>query len=162
MVDLENDTALITGADSGLGRAMADELAAAGANVIVADVDMDGATETVAQVEENDGNATAVDVDVTDPASIEAGVETATEEYGAIDVLCNNAGILDDHAPVLDTDEALWDAIMNVNLKGVYNVTKAVLPVMLNNGGSAVINTDPSLGKSLAEVEQRIRPRNMV
>lgn len=130
-----------------MGRAMAQELAAAGANVVVADIDMDSANETVTQVEDDGGTAMAVELDVTDSESAATGVDTATDEFGDIEILCNNAGILDDYAPLLETDEEVWDGVMGVNLKGMFNVSKEVLPSMLDAGGGAVINTASVAGK---------------
>lgn len=147
MVNLENGTAFITGSGSGMGRAMATELAAAGTTVVIADIDTDGAEETLSQVKDDGGTGTIVEVDVTDRESVEAGVDDALDKYGTIDILCNNAGILDDYSPVLETDESLWDGVIDINLKGVYNVTKEVLPQMQNNGGGAIVNTASIAGK---------------
>lgn len=112
---LEGKVALITGAGSGMGRAMAREFSAQGAAVVA--------------------------TDVSDSASVNGAVGKALEELGQIDVLCSNAGVLDDYATVLETDEADWDRVVDINLKGMYLTAKAVLPQMIENGGGAIVNT---------------------
>jgi 3-oxoacyl-[acyl-carrier protein] reductase len=148
MTDLDGSVAFITGGGSGMESAMANEFAAEGVSVVVADVDTDGTKETVQQISDEGGEGLAIEVDVTKRESIATGVEQAVEEYGTIDVLYNNAGILDDYTPLLETSEDLWDGIIDVNLKGIYSVSKEVLPVMLDNDdGGAVINTSSVVGK---------------
>lgn len=148
MVQLADSVVAITGAASGMGQAMATEFADEGAAVVVIDVDEDGISETVTDIGKNGGEATGIVGDVTDPDSMGSVVDEASEEYGTIDVLCNNAGILDDYTPAGETDEDLWDAVIGVNLKGVFLSTKAALPVLEDGEAEGVvINTASVAGK---------------
>jgi len=125
-MDLENDVAIVTGGARGIGKGIADVLSAAGATVVVADVDEAAASEAVASLP---GEAMAVRVDVTDEAGTEALAEAVVEEYGRIDVLCANAGIF----PSASLDEmttADWDEVFDVNAKGVMLSVTACLPHM--------------------------------
>ncbi len=140
MGKLDNKTAFITGAGSGMGKAQAVLFAKEGARVIAADINVEGVKETEKQIKEAGGEALAVELDVSSKASVEEAVQKGLEKYGAIDVLSNTAGILDGYAPTLETSEELWDKILNINLKGVYYVTNAVLPQMIERSGGVVIN----------------------
>jgi 3-oxoacyl-[acyl-carrier protein] reductase len=126
---------------------MANEFATRDANVVAVDIDTEAVEKTAQQIVDSGGDAIGLEGDVTDGESVSTVVEQAVDEYGRIDVLCNNAGILDDYAPVLDTPEDLWDSIINVDLKGVYLFTNEVLPVMLDHDGGAVVNTASIAGK---------------
>lgn len=127
--------AFITGAASGMGRAMAAEFADQGAAVVALDVDGDGARATVG----DDG--LAVTADVGDAAAISAAVRTALDRFGRIDVLCSNAGVLDDYAPALDTSPELWDRLVRINLTGTFLLARAILPGMLERGSGHIITT---------------------
>ena len=140
MKRLENKVALITGAGSGMGRAQAVLFAEEGASIIAADINMNGLKKTVEDIEKNGGSAFAVEIDVSDKSSVEEGVRKGLEKYGKIDILSNTAGILDDYKPTLDTPEELWDKIMAVNLKGVYFMTNAVLPQMIEREEGTIVN----------------------
>jgi len=133
----EGKTALVTGGASGIGRATALRLAAEGARVTIADVNEEGARETAAEID-----GAVVVMDVADVASVRAGVEQA----GPLDVLVNNAGT-DRFAWFADTDEALWDFVLGVNLKGVLAVSHAVLPVMRERGAGAIVNVASEAGR---------------
>ncbi|MET7466390.1 glucose 1-dehydrogenase [Nonomuraea sp. NPDC005501] len=135
---LDDRVALITGAGSGIGRAMAVTFAKAGARVVVCDIDADGAARTAADIGDAALPATA---DIGDEASVTALVETAISAYGHIDVLCNNAGIMDTMALPAEIPLALWERVLRVNLTGTFLVTHAVLPHMLRQGRGAIVNT---------------------
>lgn len=148
MVTLQNATVVITGAASGMGRAMAVEFAEEGSNVVVVDVDEDGTDEVVSEITDDGGTAIGVFGDVSDTESVETVVETALEEYGTIDVLVNNAGILDDFAPAGDTSDDLWDAVIGVNLDGPFYLTREALPALKDGDEEGiVINTASIAGK---------------
>jgi len=139
---LAGKTALITGAGSGIGREAARLFAAEGACVVVADRDATGAAATVEAIGEAGGRASAVSVDVTQSAEVEAAVAAAEGEFGALHVLFNNAGIFpDDDGSPIDTPEATWDRVMNVNLKGVFLGCKYGIPALLRAGGGSIVNT---------------------
>lgn len=140
MKRLNNKVALITGAGSGMGKAQAILFAKEGAKIIAADIDMSGLEKTVEEIRSAGGDAYAVQIDVSKKSSVEAGVKSGLEQYGQIDILSNTAGILDDYKPSLDTSEELWDRIMGINLKGVYYMTNAVLPHMLEREKGSIIN----------------------
>ncbi|MDX2165520.1 MAG: glucose 1-dehydrogenase [Deltaproteobacteria bacterium] len=139
---LSGKTALITGAGSGIGRAAALRFAAEGARVVVADFVEVGGRETVAQVIAAGGEADFVRVDVVKAADVEAMIGFAEQRFGALHVLFNNAGIFpDEDGSVLETDEATFDRVINVNLKGVFFGCKYGIPALLRAGGGSLINT---------------------
>src|SRR4051794_22695205 len=134
---LEGARALVTGGASGIGAATARRLAAEGAEIVIADLDLDGARDVAADL---DGAAVAMDV--ADVASVHRGVE----QTGAIDVLVNNAGT-DRFAFFVHTDPELWDFVLGVNLRGVIAVTHAVLPAMQERGGGVIVNVASEAGR---------------
>jgi len=139
--------AVVTGAGSGIGQEVAVEFAAAGARVVVGDVDEEGGRETVEQIESAGGEATFVDADVTDMAAVESMVETAVDEYGRLDFGVNNAGIGGDQKPTGEYTEEGWERVIDVNLNGVWRCTKAELERMAEqDGGGVVVNMASVLG----------------
>lgn len=124
---------LITGANSGIGYAQAEAFLKHGANVFAIDIKDDN----LLNLQKNDREFFQYQIaDVSDKQA----VEQAVQHFGAIDILLNTAGILDDYAKTLDTSEALWDQIINTNLKGTYLVTNAVLPQMLEQKKGCIVN----------------------
>jgi 2-hydroxycyclohexanecarboxyl-CoA dehydrogenase len=138
---LEGRTALVTGGAGGIGAATARRLAAEGARVAVGDLDVDAARAVAAEI---DGFAT--DLDVSDTASVGRAVEAIAGEIGPVDVLVNNAGT-DRFAYFLHTDEALWDLVVGVNLRGVLACTHAVLGAMHERGGGSIVNVASEAGR---------------
>ena len=138
---LEGRTALVTGGAGGIGAATARRLAAEGARVAVGDIDLDAAREVAAEI---DGHAT--ELDVADTASVARAVQATTDELGPIDVLVNNAGT-DRFAYFVHTDEALWDFVLGVNLRGVLACTHAVLGSMHERGGGIIVNVASEAGR---------------
>jgi NAD(P)-dependent dehydrogenase (short-subunit alcohol dehydrogenase family) len=136
---LEGKVALITGAASGMGRAAAELFAAEGARVVVSDV-TDG-DDTVDAITSAGGDAVFVRADVSRADDCTAMVRAATDTYGALHILYNNAGIFpDDDGGVLDTPESTWARVMDINLKGVWLGCRAGIPAMLESGGGAIVN----------------------
>jgi NAD(P)-dependent dehydrogenase (short-subunit alcohol dehydrogenase family) len=130
---------IVTGAGSGMGRAAAKKFAAEGARVVVADVVEPSGNETVGQIKSAGGEAIFQKVDVTNWDSVQALVKKAVDAYGKLDVYVNNAGLLDAMSTCLDTSEALWDKILNVNLKGYFFGCKASLPELFKTKGNIVM-----------------------
>ena len=137
---------LVTGGGSGIGRATALALAAAGARVVVSDVNGEGVAETVRLVEAAGGTAWGMVVDVTQGAAVEALVRGTVERYGRLDWAVNNAGVGGVMAPTDQQSEAAWDSIMDVNLKGVWLCMKYEIRAMLEQGGGAIVNVASAAG----------------
>ena len=140
MSRLADKICVITGGGSGIGQATALCFAAEGAKVVVADINPGAASETSRLIEKNGAAALAVTVDVTQAASVQKMLHKAVEIFGRIDVLVNNAGF-GLAATVEETDEADWDRLMAVNLKGVFLGCKYVVPIMRRQGGGVIVNT---------------------
>jgi 3-oxoacyl-[acyl-carrier protein] reductase len=138
--NLIGKAALVTGAGAGIGRAIAIELGTRGAAVAVLDVDPIAASRTAATIEGKGGRAASVQADVSDATGVRRAAEEAAAVLGPIGVVVNNAGILDDFLPVLDTSEELWDRVLSINLKGMFLTARATLPAMIANGGGVFVN----------------------
>jgi 3-hydroxybutyrate dehydrogenase len=131
--------ALVTGGRRGIGRAIVDAFAAAGARVAVAARSLEGAEQAAAEVEERGGIALAVALDVTEPASIDAAVTRVRQRLGRVDVLVNNAGVAES-APFAKTTPEMWAHHFRVNVDAPYRLTRTVLDEMLARGWGRVIN----------------------
>ncbi len=138
---LEGKVAVITGAGSGMGRAMAVRFAAEGAKVVAADWHQESLDETVAMVTAAGGTAIGVQGNVADQTQAEAIIDAAVAAYGTVDVLCNNAGVMDMNQGAAELTNEMWDRVLGINLTGPMYLTRKVLPVMLGAGGGAIINT---------------------
>ena len=141
---LDGETAIVTGGAQGLGRQMATALTEVGADVAIADVNLEGAEETA---EELDGetDVVAVEVDVTDEASVEAMVAAVTDRLGPIDALVNNAGIVENN-PAEETSIESWRRVLEVNLDGVFLCAKHVGQQMLERGEGRIVNISSMSG----------------
>jgi NAD(P)-dependent dehydrogenase (short-subunit alcohol dehydrogenase family) len=140
-VRLDGKVALITGAGSGMGRAAAELFAREGARVVISDLVDDAGAGAVDAIRAAGGDATYVRADVSRWDDCVAMVKVATDTYGALHVLYNNAGIFPaDDGGVLDTPEPTWEKVMDVNLKGVWMGCKAGIPALLASGGGAIVN----------------------
>ncbi|MFC7045526.1 SDR family NAD(P)-dependent oxidoreductase [Halobacteriaceae archaeon GCM10025711] len=159
---LSGKTALVTGGGRGIGRGIAHELARAGADVVVADTDTvdsahnqyddtdlagyAAAQEVAGEIEDLGRSSMAVDCDVTHWDDVQSTVGAAIDEFGAVDVLVNNAGVIT-AAFIQNIDEDEWDAVLDTNLKGVFLCSKAVVPHMMEREEGAIINTASIAGK---------------
>ncbi len=137
---LNGKTAVITGAGRGIGAVMAKHMAGEGANVVVSDV-LDTA-DTVAAIKETGGAAIGLSVDVTSDDDLAAMVDATEREFGALNILVNNASIFAalQPKPFLQIDNDEFDKVMTVNARGVHQATKAVVPAMLRAGGGKIVN----------------------
>ena len=128
--------AIVTGADSGIGRATAIRLAAEGASVFACDVNEVGMQDTKDEISSQDGQCVVIACDVTN----QLDVDRLVSQVGSrIDILANVAGIMDHFLPLGEVDDATWDRVMNVNLTGVMRLSGAVLPMMITQGGGAIV-----------------------
>ena len=142
---LAGKVAIITGAGRGIGHATSLKFGSEGAIVIPCDINADQAQQTARDLEEIGAEATGFQVDVRDTASIARMVETVVRKYGRIDCLVNNAGIVQD-ATLKNMDEAQFDAVIDINLKGVYNCAKAVVDIMLKQKSGVILNASSIVG----------------
>ena len=140
-MNLEGKTAIVTGAGAGIGRAVSLQLARRGAAVVLVDRDRAGADETLRQVREAGGDGRVIEADVTRSEDVGRMVENVTAPGATIDCLFNNAGIEGRIAPIWEIDEADFDRVIEVNVKGAFLVLRHVLPVMIRAGGGTVVNT---------------------
>lgn len=136
---------VVTGGGSGIGRAVCLLFGREGATVVAADKKAESAARTVGEMEFLGAQGMAVQVDVSVARSVQGMVDVVVEEHGRIDVLVNNAGF-GFAATVVETEEADWDRLMSVNLKGVYLGCKYVVPVMARQGGGSIVNTASAAG----------------
>ena len=145
MFDLSSKCAVVTGAARGLGQAIAVKLAEAGADVALCDLQSDGLQETAAKVRATGRRAEVYSLNVADTDSVTTGVKAIEEDFGKIDVLVNNAGITKDGL-LMRMSEADWDAVLDVNLKGVFLCTKAVMRGMMKKRSGAIVNIASVIG----------------
>lgn len=132
--------AVVTGGASGIGRAVAEVLASAGARVVVGDLDPAGAEETAQSIRDSGGEAVAHTVDVSQRPQIAALIERATSGWGGLDILCNVAGVPSD-GPLCDLSEDEFDRVVAIHVKGTLFGCQAAVPVMAKRGGGSIINT---------------------
>lgn len=148
-MDLSGKTAIVTGAGSGIGRAVALAYAREGANVIVADVDEAGGNETVDMIGDAASGADALFVraDAASPEDNEKLVQTAVDRWGALHIACNNAGVGGELNPLGELSVEGWRKVIEINLSGVFYAMRAQIPRMLEAGGGAIVNMASVLGQ---------------
>ncbi|RYE89597.1 MAG: SDR family oxidoreductase [Myxococcales bacterium] len=143
----EGKVAFVTGAASGIGRAAALAFAREGAHVAVADVVEEGNQETARRIEAAGGRSLAVSCDVTRADDIQAALKQVTDTFGRLDFAFNNAGVEPRTlVPTAEVDEAEWDRILGIDLRGVFLCMKHEIPLMLAHGGGAIVNTSSGAG----------------
>ena len=142
---LKDKVAVITGSARGIGQATALKFAVEGAKVVVCDLDREAVDEVVAEIIAARGQAIGFTVDVTDKVSIAAMVKGVTDKYGRIDVLVNNAGIVDDAMFRKMSDEQ-FERVIDVNLKGTYNCARAVVDIMIAQNAGVILNASSVVG----------------
>lgn len=143
---LEQKIALVTGAGSGIGRASSLKMAGFGAKIVVVDYNEESGRETVRLIQEQGGEAVFVQADVSKSEDVQRYVQAAVGAYGRIDIFFNNAGVVQKFAKLADIDEADFDRVMNVNVRGVFLGMKYVLKVMEQQESGTIINTASTAG----------------
>ena len=138
---LQDRVAIVTGAGSGIGRAIAVLFAEEGAKVAAVDYVGDSAEETAKMIVDAGGESLAVTADVSNPKDVDRMVSSTVDKFGKLDILCNNAGVFDGFTPALDTDDELWDRVLAINLKGAFMCSRRAIPEMLKQGKGAIVNT---------------------
>lgn len=146
-MSLSGKVAVVTGAGSGIGRGIAQRLARDGASVGVWDLNLEGAAETVRLIEDAGGKGLAIKADCSNAAEIKAAADQTRAKFGAINILVNNAGIAP-FVPYMEIDDAQWDRMMAINLKGPHLCIREMLPAMLEAGWGRVINITSSSTQS--------------
>jgi NAD(P)-dependent dehydrogenase (short-subunit alcohol dehydrogenase family) len=146
MTRFQSKVALVTGGGSGIGAAIARQLAAAGASVVVTDIHLGAAQEVADEIEAAGQIAVAVQQDTSDPAQSHAVVQIALDTYGALHLAVNNAGIAPKPAPVGELDIDDWKRVIDVNLSGVAYGLRYQIPALLHSGGGSIVNVSSILG----------------
>lgn len=146
VIDLSNRIAVVTGSGWGIGRAIAHAIAAAGAHVVVAEVDEEAGRSTVASIASEDGSASFGACDVSNVESVKALMSDVGERFGAIDILVNNAGISGMAAPIDLFDDEVWERVISIDLSGVYRCTKYAVPYLEKSGKGAIVNIASTFG----------------
>lgn len=144
-MDLRGRVAIVTGAAQGIGKSIAIQLAAAGANVVIADLAEEMAKTVAEEISRKGTEVISIGVDVSSLSSVEEMVKKTLDKFGRIDILVNNAGITRD-ALVMRLKEEDWDLVLDVNLKGAFNCIKAVSPVMLKQKSGKIVNIASIVG----------------
>ena len=147
---LSGQVALVTGAGAGIGRAAALAFSREGCKVVVSDIDAAGGEATVEQIRAAGGEARFIRCDVTRDAEVRALMEGCTAAYGRLDYAVNNAGVEFEKGKLADGTESEFDTIMGVNVKGVWLCMKHEIPIMLAQGGGAIVNTSSVAGLGAA------------
>ncbi|MTI08415.1 SDR family oxidoreductase [Curvivirga aplysinae] len=151
MFDLKDKVILITGASRGIGAAAAKLLAKSGSTVVLTARSEKALHALVAEIEGEGGKAAAIACDVAKYNDVSNAVNFAVETFGKLDVLVNNAGIIDPIAKLADSDPDAWDQVVDINFKGVYHGIRAVLPSMLTQGSGTIINISSGAATSILE-----------
>ena len=142
----ENQVALVTGAASGIGRALVRQFVAEGAAVVAVDISKDALHQLVTELQSQGGKATACLANVASDADVEHMLTLSKSTYGRLDILCNNAGIMDLMTPAADVPLPLWERVLAINLTGPFLACRRAIPLMLEQGGGKIINTSSEAG----------------
>jgi len=140
MAKLDGKVAVVTGAASGMGKAIAALYAKEGAKVVASDLNLEGVQQTVAEIEAAGGKALAVQANVASEEDVQHLIDTAVKEYGTLDILVNNAGIMDNMVPAGDLTDALWEKVFAVNTTGPMRTIRKSLPIFIEKGNGVIVN----------------------
>ena len=138
---LENKVAIVTGAGSGMGKAIAGLFAKEGAKVIASDINETGVKDLIASSGDIAGEIVFSQTDVSNRNQVETMIDLAVNKYGKLDVLVNNAGVLDKMYSVTEVEDEFWDKVMSININSVMYACRKAIPIMMKNGGGSIINT---------------------
>ena len=144
---LTDKVAIVTGAATGIGAAIAERFLKAGAQVVLADIDADGARERAGRLDSSGERSLVAPVDLTQAREVAGLVERVLDRFGTVDILVNNAGIAGPTKPLVEVTDEEWDQVMAVNLTGVFLCCRAVLPTMLKNQSGRIVNVASIAGK---------------
>lgn len=143
---MKDKVAIVTGAASGIGRAAARLFSKNGAQVVIADRDLDGIEETLSMIKKSGGKGIAVETDISDSAEVKELVDQAVKTFGKLDYACNNAGIEGEQAFTPDCTPENWNRVIDINLRGTWYCMKHEIPEMLKNGGGSIVNISSIAG----------------
>jgi len=143
---LSEKVVVITGAGSGIGRAMATLFAQEGAKVVVADIVEERVAEVVEEIKQAGGAATGTIVNVAAENDVGGMIDKAVEVYGRLDILCNNAGVMDRMAPAHEVSDELWARVLGINLTGPFMAARKAIPIMREQGSGVILNTSSLSG----------------
>ncbi|WP_193352679.1 SDR family NAD(P)-dependent oxidoreductase [Desulfuromonas sp. TF] len=160
---IKDKVALVTGGAAGIGRTIAIVFAKEGAKVIVTDCNDEEGKKTVEMINDAGGQAIYRHLDVTHPENHEAVVAAACEEFGRLDIACNNAGISGEFRLTAEHTPETWQQVIDINLTGVFYGVRAQIPAMLNNGGGSIVNIASILGQvGLEEISPYVAAKHGV
>ncbi len=140
MKKLENKVSIITGAGSGIGKAIALLFASEGSKVVAADINQERLDVLKREIEEKGGTVTTVIANVANEDDVENMVKVATDAFGTLDILVNNAGIMDNFAPVAEVDNEMWKKVMKINVDGTFKAMRSALKIFLPKDGGVIVN----------------------
>jgi NAD(P)-dependent dehydrogenase (short-subunit alcohol dehydrogenase family) len=143
---LEGKVAVITGAGSGIGKAMAILFAREGARVVAADIVSESVGEVVSEIGASGGEAVATVTDVALESDVASMIDTAVSRFGGLDILCNNAGVLDGMTPITEVTDEFWSRVIGINMMGPFRGCRKAIPIMVEQGGGVILNTASAAG----------------
>jgi NAD(P)-dependent dehydrogenase (short-subunit alcohol dehydrogenase family) len=159
---LQNKVAVVTGAGSGMGKAIALLFAKEGARVIVSDINLENVNKVVDEITGNGGIAKATMTNVAKEPDIQNMIDTAVNSYGTLDILINNAGIMDNFVPAAEVTDELWEKVFAVNATGPMRAIRKALPIFIKKGSGIIVNIASAGDSRVPEQERHTQLQNML